>query len=132
MAGTRMCGPAHLRPHRLHDGWMAMAQQQRPVAGPVVDQVVAVHVPLMSALGPIDVDRKRLQVTEVMCDPAGKQPACFLIQAARGWKSGRVALVQGISHSETCAHCPFLSFTCPSPPPAHGCEAYSGTPRDRH
>ena len=60
-AGVRR--PRHLPLHRLDHGGMAVAQQKRPVAGPVIDQLVALDVPLVAAGRPVDVDRERLQVT---------------------------------------------------------------------
>ena len=55
-------------------GGMAVAQQQRPVARPVVDQPVAVDVPLVRPVGPVDVDRERLQVAVVGGGPGDHPP----------------------------------------------------------
>ena len=78
-----MCpAPLHLPPHRRDDRRVAVAQQQRPVAGPVVDQLVAVHVPLAGALGAVEVDGERLQVAQVVGDAVGEEAARLLVQPA--------------------------------------------------
>ena len=56
------------------DLWMVVPQQQRAVAHPVVDELVAVDVPLAAAVGPLDVDREWDEIATVVGDATGD---CF-------------------------------------------------------
>src|SRR5437870_627934 len=92
MAGTGMRASARLALHRLHHSRMPVSQEQRPVTRPIIDQFMPVHIPLVRPLGQMDVDRKRLQITEIVRDPARKKFLGSKIQLARIPKLGLIAL----------------------------------------
>ncbi len=62
---TKLLGNSHL------DGRVIMSQDERPVSHPVVDQLVAIDVPLSGTAGPIDIDRERVEVPDVVGQAAG-------------------------------------------------------------
>ena len=57
--------------HGLHHRGMAVAEEERAVAHPVVDELVAVHVPLARSQRALHVDREGLEMAAVVGDPAG-------------------------------------------------------------
>ena len=63
----------HLSGDRLDDVGMGVAQDQRAVAGVVVDQPVAVHVPLVRPKPVGGIDRERLEAAGVVGHTVGKQ-----------------------------------------------------------
>src|SRR5579883_760370 len=91
VTSARMRGFLHLPLHRLDNGGMAMPQQDGSVAGPVIDQLPALHGPLVSAGSAIDIDAERLQVARVVRDPVGKHAASLFVQFPRARKGSRIA-----------------------------------------
>ena len=61
VAGAGVRGLRHLPLHRLDHGGMAVAEKQRPVAGPVIDEFLALDGPLAAAGGAVHVDGERLR-----------------------------------------------------------------------
>jgi len=66
---------------------MVVAQDERAMAHPVVDQVVAVDIPLAGAVGAVDVDRKRREIPTIVRNPTGDRLARPLIQRRRPCES---------------------------------------------
>ena len=73
----------HLLLDGLDHGGMAVAEEQGAVPHPVVDVLVAVHVPLVGALGALHVDRERGQVPAVVGDAARDHAAARARRAPR-------------------------------------------------
>ena len=82
MTRSRVRTPAHLLLHSLDNRRMAMPQQNRSMPGPVVDKLVAIHIPLVCACGSIHIHRKRFQMTQVMRHAVGKQLLAPLVELA--------------------------------------------------
>jgi hypothetical protein len=62
----------HLVDYRLADvGWI-MAQQQSAVPHPVVDVAMAVHIPLVSTFGTLDINGEGLHASIIVGYPVGK------------------------------------------------------------
>ena len=80
VASARMSGEADLPPDGLDHGRMAVTQKQGPMPHPVVNELIAVDIPLACAGRPIDVDGKWLEIPRVVGHPAGKEFAPALIQ----------------------------------------------------
>src|SRR6185369_8433217 len=80
-----------LLPHRFHHRRMAVTQNQRAVAAEVIDVLVAVDVPLASALGAGNIDRMRPQIADVVRDAAGENVASQRVAIPR---RGRLANVR--------------------------------------
>ncbi len=72
VAGPGMRGQSRLTPHGLDHGRMAVPQEERPVPDPVIDDLVSIDVPFPRAGGPVDINRKRLEIASVMRDAAGE------------------------------------------------------------
>ena len=68
VAGAVVGALVDLLGHGRGHGGIVVAQNQRAVAHPVVDQLVAVDVPLARAVGAFDVDRKGREVAAVVRD----------------------------------------------------------------
>ena len=66
-------------------------EQNRAVAAPVVDEFVAIHIPLVATLGTFDVDWERLQVAKVVGNAVGENLCRLRMKAARAWKLGITA-----------------------------------------
>ena len=60
-----------LRLDGLDDFRMAVTEEERAVAHPVVDVLVPIDITLLRPLRRLDVDGKRRQVTDVVRDAAG-------------------------------------------------------------
>ena len=65
--------PAHPLVDVVVDALVAVAEDDRPVAHPQVDELVAVDVPDAAALAPIDVDRVLAPGPEVRVGAAGQR-----------------------------------------------------------
>jgi hypothetical protein len=76
---------------------MAVAEQDGPVTGPVVDQLTALDGPLAAALGPLDVHRERLEVTQVVRDAVGEHPTGAFMQLAGAGENGGELFEEGRS-----------------------------------
>ncbi len=87
---------------RHHVG-VGVAQKQGPVTHNVVDELVAVHVPLAGPAGPLDVKGERFEVPRVVGDAAGERLLGLLVKPERGWVQLPVALGDG-------GHFALLSF----------------------
>src|SRR5262249_38211699 len=83
---------------------MAMPQQNGTVAGPVVDQLVPVHVPLVRPSGPLDVDREWLQVTQIVRDAVEKERSSLFVQAARASELGLESFGQRVQGCDGLRH----------------------------
>src|SRR5207247_1767303 len=93
VAGAHVGGPRHLLLHRPDDGRVAVAEEERAVAHPVIHVLVAIDVPLAGALGTLDVDRERRQVADVVRDPARNRRAGTLPERRRLRMLGTVLVV---------------------------------------
>ena len=91
-----MRGPRRLGLYRLDDGRMTVAEQQRTVARPVVDEPMTVHVPLVCPRGPVDIDGERLQMTQVVRHAIGEDGSRLLVQLARNRELRREPFRQGL------------------------------------
>src|SRR4029079_15748794 len=58
------------------DAVVAVAQDDRAIAHPQIDELVAIDIPDVSALAAIDVDRVVAPGTEVRIGPTGERPLC--------------------------------------------------------
>jgi hypothetical protein len=95
VTGADVRAVSDLAAHGLHDGGVAVPQQQGAVAGPVVDQVAALDRSLVAALGVVHIHGERLEVAQVVRDAAGKDPASTLVELARLVERGGVTVGQG-------------------------------------
>src|SRR5712664_387913 len=71
---------------------MVVAQQQRAVTHPVVDELVAVDVPLAAAIGALDVDRKWGEVATIVGDATSDCFARTCVELRRS----RESLAEGV------------------------------------
>src|SRR5262249_42548656 len=84
-ANLELVAGAQMRPARglllngPHDGRMTVAEEERAVPHPVVDDLVPVHVPLERPLRAIDIDREWLEMPAVVRDAAGNDAARPLV-----------------------------------------------------
>ncbi len=62
---------------------MLMTEQERTVAHHVVDDLVAVDVPLSAASGTFDVKREGRLVANIVGDTVGEESQCALVEALR-------------------------------------------------
>ena len=63
----------HLALHRFHYSGVVMPQQERAMSHPVVNILIAIHVPLVRAVSTIYVDRfERAEIAVVMSNAARK------------------------------------------------------------
>ncbi len=72
MTTPKMGSPCHLLLDRLHQFRVGMTQKQCTMAHPVVNILIAVHIPLFRAVGPVDVWGKGSQMTPIMGKSTGK------------------------------------------------------------
>src|SRR5438094_1765761 len=86
---------------------------------------MAIHIPLVRPLGQMDVDRKRLQIAEIVRDPARKKFLGSKIQLARIPKLGLIALEPRSGSEDNLGH-GNSPDTLPVERPANG-----GEPRRR-
>src|SRR5262249_55762318 len=93
VAGAEVSAASDLLLHRAHDCRMAVAQEERAVAHPVVDVLVAVDVPLAGAGRALDVGRERSQMADVVGDTAGNRMARALPERGGLRVLGAVLLV---------------------------------------
>ena len=95
VAGAGVRCPGHLLLHGRDHVVRAVAEQQGPVAGEVVDQFLPVDGPLVRAFGPVDVDRERLQRPQFVRDAAGEHRLGLLEQLPRFREGGDVVIGEG-------------------------------------
>src|SRR6266478_9152620 len=72
---------------------------------PVVDQLMAVHIPLMRSLRALNVYRKRLQVAEVVGDTVGEKLLGLQVQPARARKFHLITTEPGSWSENDLGHC---------------------------
>ncbi len=94
VAGAGVRRLLHLSLHRLDHGGMTVAQQDRAVAGPEIDQLSALDGPLVAAQSAVDVHRERLQMAQIVRDAVGEDGAGLLVQHPRAREGRRVTLGQ--------------------------------------
>src|SRR5205085_7922589 len=124
MAAARVSGFRSLSLHSRDDVWMRMAEQHRPVAGPVIDELVAIDVPLPRAALAIDIDRERLHVTQIVRDAGRKHGASVLVATSGAGKLGAIAFeyghakksLMGVGHltNRFVLRSPFRGGPCPT------------------
>src|SRR4029453_699586 len=102
VAGAQVGAARHLLLHGAHGRGVAVAREERAVAHPVVDVLVAVDVPLAAAGRAIDVDRMRGQVTDVVGDPAWNRLARLL------GERGRLGMLRAVLVQDAHARSPRL------------------------
>ena len=95
VAAAHVGDARHLLLHGLDHRGMAVADEERPVAHPVVDILVAVDVPLVAAQRPRHVRAEREQVADVVGDAARNGLAGALGQGGRLGMLGPVLLEDG-------------------------------------
>jgi hypothetical protein len=71
---------------------MAVPQKERPMAHDIVDDLVAVHVPLAAALGSFDVQGKGRHKADVMSYPTGEHLESPLIDLGRAGVQAAIRL----------------------------------------
>jgi hypothetical protein len=69
--------------HRCQDPRIVVTEQERPVAHHVVEQLVAVDVPLARSVRAVNVGREGLDVAAVVVDAAGDHAACLPMERQR-------------------------------------------------
>ena len=90
MAGREVGSARDLVAHRLIDVRVVVAQDQGAVADGVVDQLVAVDIPLVRAVGVGDVRWERLDVPAIVGDSADDGVAGTLMHGSRAGELGLV------------------------------------------
>lgn len=60
--------------------WMIVAQDEGAVAAEIIDVLISVGVPFVRAVGPLDVDRMRLQVSAGVRHAVGQQRFGALVE----------------------------------------------------
>ena len=104
-AGAQVSAAPDLLGNGVGDGGMRMSQDQRAVAGNVVDVLVAVHVPLARPLPVGDVQREGLRVAVVVGNAAREDSDGVAVTLCGAGVSGDVLFQDG-GHFQT----PFCGF----------------------
>src|SRR6266446_3451198 len=108
--GAEVRPARHLPLDRLDDGRIAVPEEQGAMAHPVVDVLVAVHVPLAHAGRAVDVDGERREMADVVRDPAGDHFARAIVQRG-GLRMQRPVSLQD---RHRCPPRAFMSSTIPA------------------
>ena len=53
--------------------WPYRAQEKGAVSGPVINELMPIHIPLVGAQGTVDINGKRLQVAQIVRHSLRKQ-----------------------------------------------------------
>ena len=93
-----MSAQGHLPVHRLHDLRMGVTQDQRAVSGPVVDDAVAVHVPLDRAQPVSGVQGEGRHAPGVVGDPVREDVPGPRVSLGRSRVKINVALLDSCDH----------------------------------
>jgi hypothetical protein len=90
MAGAEVGASGDLGLNGFDEGGMAVSENERTVAHPVVDDFAAFDRPFAGALGPLDVDGKRGEIATVVGDAAGERLGPAAGECLGLWEGGAV------------------------------------------
>lgn len=79
---------------RLDNRWVAVAEQQRAVAAPIIDHPIVIHIPLIRPVGAFHEEREGIGVAAIVSRTAGKALQGAFGQDSRAGKSLAVELFE--------------------------------------